>query len=147
MNSSIIFHAAFPIKDIKQTKEFYVNKLGASSGRETAASVILDFYGYQLVAHITKQELKPQGSIYPRHLGLIFKNEKDFEEIENKIRKAGIKFLEEPKTRFIGKETEHRTMFIEDPFYNLLEFKFYKNEAAIFGKITGAEIGDPEAEN
>ncbi|MDJ0626085.1 MAG: VOC family protein [Candidatus Caenarcaniphilales bacterium] len=147
INNSIIFHAAFPVKDIAATKSFYVDKLGADSGRETAASIILNFYGHQLVAHVTKNELKPQGSIYPRHLGLIFTNEEDFDEMEKKIKNANINFLEKPKTRFIGKQTEHRTMFIEDPFHNLLEFKFYKYPDAIWEKIEDASIGDPEAEN
>jgi hypothetical protein len=37
-------------------------------------------------------------------------------------------------------------MFIEDPFFNILEFKHYKNDYAIFEDV-GELIGDPEAEN
>jgi extradiol dioxygenase family protein len=142
-----IFHVAFPIKDVQKAKEFYINGLDCKAGRETAASLILDLYGHQLVAHVTKHELKPQGSIYPRHFGIIFTSEKDFAALEEKIKDKKIKFYEEPKTRFVGKITEHRSMFIEDPFYNLLEFKFYKHYSAIFGNQEIAEIGDMNAEN
>lgn len=147
MSGQVLFHAAFPVKDIKLTKEFYVNKLGCKAGRETAASIILDLYGHQLVAHLTKLELQPQGSIYPRHLGLIFTEEADWESLKERLQEHKVKFIEEPKTRFVGKITEHKTMFIEDPFFNLLEFKFYRHYEAIFGYVEGAEIGDPEAEN
>jgi uncharacterized protein len=147
MQNTVIFHAAFPIKDLKLAKEFYVNALGCKAGRETPASIILEFYGHQLVAHLTKLELKPQGSIYPRHLGLIFTQESDWEELKTKLLNHKISFVDEPKTRFSGKITEHKTMFIEDPFFNLLEFKFYKHYEAIFGNIAGEAIGDSEAEN
>ncbi len=138
---------AFPVKDIQKTKEYYVDLLGCEAGRETAASVILNFYGHQLVAHLTKQNLQPQGSIYPRHFGLIFTNETDWENFEARLREKQVKFYEEPKRRFIGKITEHRTMFLEDPFYNLLEFKYYVHPEAIFGELKGESVGDPGAED
>jgi uncharacterized protein len=142
--NQVIFHAAFAVADLKRTKEYYVCGLGCKAGRETAASIILDFYGNQLVAHVTKDKLEPQGSIYPRHFGLIFTAEQDWENLEARVRKLGLRFYEEPKARFVGKATEHRTMFLEDPFYNLLEFKFYRHPSAIFGNREISEIGDQE---
>jgi uncharacterized protein len=142
MNETVIFHIAFPVGDIQTTKEFYINKLACIPGRETSASLILNFYGHQLVAHITKEKLKPVKSIYPRHFGLIFKTEKNWLQLEKHLRDQNIEFYDKPKQRFIGKATEHRTMFIEDPFHNLWEFKFYKHEKAIFGNQEIKEIGD-----
>ncbi|HEY9886319.1 MAG TPA: VOC family protein [Vampirovibrionales bacterium] len=144
--AEVIFHIAFPVKDIQETKNFYINKLGCRAGRETAASLILDFFGHQLVAHKTKKELIPQGSIYPQHFGIIFKTEKDFAEMEDRLVNSEIKFMQEPKTRFEGEVTEHKTMFIEDPFCNIWEFKFYKQAKAIFEDV-GDKVGDAEAEN
>jgi len=41
------------VEDIPQTKAFYVQGLGCRAGRETARSLILNFYQHQLVANVT----------------------------------------------------------------------------------------------
>ncbi|MGB6166415.1 MAG: glyoxalase, partial [Geitlerinemataceae cyanobacterium] len=67
---SVIFHLAFPVADIEQTKAFYVEGLGCEAGREMPEALILKLYGHQLVAHVTDEEnLVPQKGIYPRHFG------------------------------------------------------------------------------
>jgi len=147
MSSQIIFHVAFPVKNITETKKFYVDGLACKAGRETAASLILALGGHQLVAHVTKEVLLPQKGIYPRHFGLIFTDETDWHNLALRAKDKGLKFFEEPKERFVGKITEHKTFFLEDPFYNLLEFKFYKHSEAIFGAADVHEVGDSSAED
>ena len=68
----VIFHLAFPVTDIEQTIAFYVDGLGCKMGRESRHALILNLYGHQLVAHVTKEPLIPQKGIYPRHFGLVF---------------------------------------------------------------------------
>jgi len=147
MPNRFIFHVAFPIKNVADAKKFYVDGLGCKAGRETAASLILDLAGHQLVAHVTKDQLKPQKSIYPRHFGIIFTEEKDWDELAARAKTRGLTFFEEPKERFVSKITEHKTFFLEDPFHNLLEFKFYRHYEAIFGATEVHEVGDSEAED
>lgn len=140
-----LFHLAFPITNIAQTKAFYIDGLGCSAGRETHHALILDLYGHQLVAHITKEPLTPQKSIYPRHFGLIFTQETDWESLLVRSQTRQLLFREEAKHRFPNSPLEHRTFFLEDPFYNLLEFKYYKYASAIFQPSENAVIGDSEA--
>lgn len=140
-----IFHLAFPITDIAQTKAFYIDGLGCTAGRETHHALILDLYGHQLVAHITKEPLTPQKGIYPRHFGLIFTQETDWENLLVRSQTRQLLFREEAKHRFPSSPLEHRTFFLEDPFYNLLEFKYYKHASSIFQPLAGAAIGDSEA--
>jgi uncharacterized protein len=141
MNSTI-FHLAFPITDIAQAKAYYVGGLGCIAGRENRHALILNLYGHQLVAHTTKEPLTPQRSIYPRHFGLIFTVENDWEELLQKAQSRQLLFYEEAKDRFVGSPLEHRTFFLEDPFYNLMEFKYYRHSEAIFGSPEYAQIGD-----
>ncbi len=141
MNQTL-FHLAFPVTDIAQTKTFYVDGLGCIAGRETHHALILNLYGHQLVAHITKDVLTPQKAIYPRHFGLVFTLDQDFENLLQKARDSALLFREEPKHRFPNSPLEHRTFFLEDPFYNLLEFKYYRYPDAIFGSHDYAQIGD-----
>jgi extradiol dioxygenase family protein len=142
MNSAVLFHLAIPINSITEAKNFYHSGLGCEIGRENAQAIIFNFYGNQVVAHMTREPLTPQKGIYPRHFGLIFEAEKDWSAILLKAEKGQLKFYQPPKLRFPGELTEHRTFFLEDPFYNLLEFKFYRHSEAIFGGRELAEIGD-----
>ncbi len=142
----IRFHLAFPVTDIPLTKTFYVEGLGCVAGRETPASVILDLQGHQLVAHVTHQPLAPQRGIYPRHFGLIFPELDLWQALCHRAQTHQLKFYQEPKWRFQDTPLEHGTFFLEDPFYNLLEFKHYRHPSAIFGERQWTQIGDPELE-
>jgi len=137
-----IFHLAFPVADIPQTKAFYVEGLGCQAGRESAHSVILSLYGNQLVAHLTSEPLTPQQGIYPRHFGLIFSDLSQWEDLLERAQRQALTFYQRPKERFAGLPLEHRTFFLQDPFHNLLEFKFYCHADAIFGAVEYAQIGD-----
>lgn len=140
--NQVLFHLAFPVANIAQTKQFYVEGLGCKIGRESPNSLILNLYGHQIVAHLTHELLTPQRTIYPRHFGLIFTSEFDWETLLKRAQQKQLIFREEPKRRFTGQPTEHRTFFLEDPFYNLLEFKYYCHQEAIFGVKEFAQVGD-----
>jgi uncharacterized protein len=142
MEKQVIFHLAIPIKDIAQAQAFYCEGLGCQIGRKTERAMILYFYGHQIVAHMTDEPLTPQKGIYPRHFGLIFPDETDWESLLNRAREKALSFYVEPKLRFPGQLTEHRSFFLEDPFYNFLEFKFYRHAEAIFGGRELTAIGD-----
>jgi hypothetical protein len=138
----VLFHLAFPVTDLEKTKEYYVSGLGCEIGRQSRHAMILNLYGHQLVPHLTKEPLTPQKGIYPRHFGLVFTSEADWEAMLKRVQQRLLPFYEQPKLRFQGQLTEHRTFFLQDPFYNLIEFKFYRHSEAIFGGRELTEIGD-----
>jgi uncharacterized protein len=136
-----LFHVAFPIADIDIAKQFYVEGLGCQLGRENRHSLILNLGGHQLVGHLTP-DLTTQVGIYPRHFGLIFTTETDWQVMCDRAQAHHLHFREHPKRRFVGTALEHCTFFLEDPFYNLLEFKYYLHPSAIFGQQDYQQIGD-----
>ncbi len=138
----VLFHLAFPVSDIEEAKDYYGNGLGCQIGRESHHAVILNLYGHQLVAHLTHEPLTPQQGIYPRHFGLIFTAESDWETLLERVQQRQLPLYQQPKLRFPGQMTEHRTFFLQDPFYNVIEFKFYRHTEAIFGSRELAAIGD-----
>lgn len=142
--NSVLFHLAFPVSDIPRTKAFYADGLGCQVGRESPSSVILNLYDNQLVAHVTKEPLTPQKGIYPRHFGLVFESEADWMALVERAQRQQLTFYQQPKLRFKGLPLEHRTVFLEDPFHNLLEFKFYRYPSAIFGDREYDRVGDPQ---
>lgn len=142
MIPTAIFHLAIPINDVVQAKNFYANGLGCKVGRENKVAVIFNFYGTQLVGHMTKEPLVRQSGIYPRHLGLNLPTKQDWQKICDRSLKKQLTFYQQPKLRFPNQFLEHYTFFLEDPFYNLLEFKYYSDPEVIFGGRQSNLIGE-----
>jgi extradiol dioxygenase family protein len=147
MIQSAIFHVAIPINNVIQAKKFYADGLGCTVGRENKMAVIFNFYGTQLVGHITQEKLAKQSGIYPRHLGLILSTHLDWQNLCDRALKQQLTFYQQPKLRFPNQPLEHYTFFLEDPFYNLLEFKYYRESSAIFSGTELNLIGDVAVEN
>ena len=137
----IIFHLAFPVHSLAAAKKFYVGGLGCTAGRQSEHALILGLAGNQIVAQLTK-EMNQQKGIYPRHFGLVFHSLKEWQSLLQRARRKKLKFYMEPKHRFPGTPVEHRTFFLQDPSGNLLEFKYYKSTAAVFGKSNIQKVGD-----
>ena len=140
--SKIIFHLAFPIHDVEATLRFYVDGLGCTVGRRSKQAVTLGLAGHQLVAHVVQNQPPKQKGIYPNHFGLTFLSQEDWQAMVGQAKEKGLTFYQQPRVRFSGTRIEHRTFFLEDPSHNLLEFKHYTHESAIFGEQDVSEVGD-----
>lgn len=140
--SRSLFHLAFPVHDLAATKQFYVEGLGCTLGRESASAITLGLAGNQLIGHLAPDEAPVQRGIYPRHFGLVFLDQSDWEYLAERARQHGLSFYQQPRVRFPGTRIEHRTFFLEDPSRNLLEFKQYTHESAIFGERDISAVGD-----
>jgi extradiol dioxygenase family protein len=140
--SGILFHLAFPIHDIEAAKRFYVDGLGCTLGRESTHAVTFGLHDHQLVAHVVDQAPDEQKGIYPRHFGLVFLSKEPWLALADRAKAKGLTFYQQPRVRFPGSRIEHHTFFLEDPSGNLLEFKHYTRESAIFGERECREVGD-----
>lgn len=133
------FHLAFPVRDLAEARAFYGGLLGCPEGRSSESWVDFDFFGHQVVAH-----LSPQGAADPtndvdgeaipvRHFGVVLSWE-EFPAMEKRLRERGAPFLVEPTIRFKGQAGEQATMFVRDPSGNALEFKAFKDGKRLFAK-------------
>jgi uncharacterized protein len=136
------FHLAFPCHDFDLAKRFYHDLLGFKLGRESKNALIIQFGQHQLVAHKTKTPQSDQQGIYPRHFGLIYDTKKKYDTLIDLVIEKKIDFYIEPKIRFEKTRIEHHSFFIKDPSNNLLEFKYYTHEDAIFGEHDFHKVGD-----
>ncbi|MCY0898820.1 MAG: VOC family protein [Firmicutes bacterium] len=119
-----VFHLAIPCRDLDEAYDFYVTKLGCKLARRYHDRITLDFFGDQVVCHLSdKIDTNPE--MYPRHFGVTFKNREEFDHLLNLARKREIPFFQEPMRRFEGLVEEHWTFLLRDPSNNLLEFKYY----------------------
>lgn len=144
MMAEVVFHLAFPVHDLKAAKRFYVEGLGCLLGRESDSAVTLQLGGHQIVAQLSSVPLERQKGIYPRHFGLIFTSRDDWQALADLANAKGLPFFQQPRVRYAGTRIEHRTFFLEDPSHNLLEFKHYTYESAIFGEHEYMEVGDKD---
>lgn len=118
------FHLAIPAKDLDEAQEFYVRQLGCKLARRYADRITLDFFGDQVVCHLSDRiEEDPQ--MYPRHFGITFRRREDFDALVRLARVRNIPFFAEPSQRFEGMVEEHWTLVLRDPSNNLIEFKHY----------------------
>ena len=132
------FHLAFPVKDLEQTKIFYLNILGCSLGRESLKWVDFNLFGHQIVAHLSPEDCgsinrnQVDGDKIPaRHFGVIL-NWDVWENLIKSIKEKDIVFYIKPKIRFKNKKGEQGTFFVLDPSENVLEFKSFKNDSMVF---------------
>ena len=138
MTAPAPFHLAFPVDDLAAARRFYGGLLGCREGRSSEHWVDFDFYGHQVVAHLSPAEVgraaanQVDGKEVPvRHFGVILEWEA-WEALAERLRAAGVRFVIEPGIRFAGQVGEQATMFLRDPSGNHLEFKSFKDPANLF---------------
>jgi uncharacterized protein len=134
------FHLAFPVHDLREARAFYGGVLGCPEGRSAPEWIDFDFFGHQIVAHLTPSQQALEGAnevdgeqVPVRHFGVIL-TPSHFREIARKLQAAGTQFLIEPQTRFQGLPGEQLTMFVRDPSGNALEFKAFADDRMVFAK-------------
>ena len=128
-----VFHLAIPVHNLDAAQHFYVDLLGCKLARSYSDRITLDFFGDQLVCHLTEgaPPEKP-ASLYPRHFGVTFQAAADFELLHACAALRKIPFFHDVSTRFEGMAEEHRTFVLLDPSGNLLEFKHYRDPRMIY---------------
>jgi extradiol dioxygenase family protein len=138
------FHLAIRVRDLDEARKFYGEILGCDEGRSSSQWVDFNFFGHQLVCHLSDK--------YPASANDAVSNvvEDDgvpvpnfgavldffyFDVLEQELRGAHIPFVIEPHVRFKGQPGEQRTMFFLDPSGNAIEIKAFKNiQEQLFAK-------------
>jgi hypothetical protein len=134
------FHLAFPVHDLAAARAFYGGILKCPEGRSAPDWIDFDFFGHQVVAHLSKGAGLKEGqnevdgdNIPVRHFGVILTPE-SWRETAKNLERAGVAFLVPPKVRFEGQPGEQFTLFVRDPSGNALEFKAFSDDAMVFAK-------------
>ena len=136
------FHIAVPVRDIEEAREFYTRVLGCEEGRSDSQWIDFNMYGHQYVVHYKPPEQAASlhhnpvdGHEVPvPHCGVVLEWGQ-WEDLAEKLKRAGIKFVIEPYVRFKGQAGEQATLFFLDPSGNALEFKAFRNPKKLFAKI------------
>ena len=131
------FHLAIPVSNLEESVAYYRDTLGLREGRSSNKWADFDFFGHQLVCHVSniinEQITNPvDGEEVPGpHFGVVLSIEK-FEEFLLQINDKNIDFIIKPTIRFKGEIGEQRTMFFKDPSGNAIEIKAFKDIGNLF---------------
>jgi extradiol dioxygenase family protein len=134
-----LFHLAFPVNDLVAAREFYGNVLGCEEGRSSERWIDFNLYGHQIVAHlsenagVTSHSHVDVDNVPVPHFGIVMPMN-EWQQLADRLREHGIKFVIEPKIRFAGQPGEQATMFFLDPSGNALEFKAFADFSQVFTK-------------
>lgn len=140
MQAIPLFHLAFPVKSLASARAFYGDLLGCSEGRSSPEWVDFNFYGHQIVAHLSPAEAghnhtsAVDGDAVPvRHFGAILPMS-EWDRLATKLKSVNTQFVIEPHIRFKGQVGEQATMFFLDPCGNAIEFKSFADMSQVFAK-------------
>ena len=131
------FHLAFPVHDLSAARAFYGGTLGCAEGRSSERWIDFDFFGHQIVAHLSDAAsavaTNPvDGHDVPvPHFGVVL-TMADWQALAARVEAAGVAFGIAPHVRFAGQPGEQATMFFRDPSGNALEFKAFAEDAMLF---------------
>lgn len=134
------FHLAFPVSDLSLARHFYGTLLGCPEGRSSLQWIDFDFFGHQIVAHLSAERMNDKahnevdGEQVPvRHFGVIL-SMSEWRTLADKLKEKGVSFMIAPDIRFEGQAGEQATFFVRDPSGNALEFKAFDDESRIFAR-------------
>jgi extradiol dioxygenase family protein len=135
-----LFHLAFPVRDLEESRKFYGEILECREGRCSENWIDFELFGHQIVVHLAPEAAGVRhGSavgadhVPVPHFGVILPMD-EFQKLAEKLKSKGAQFVIAPKTRFAGETGEQATMFFLDPSGNALEFKGFADFSTIFAK-------------
>ena len=132
-----LFHLAYNVNNLEETRAFYKDLLGCKEGRSTDTWVDFDFFGHQLSLHLGEPfKVRNTGKVGEHmvampHLGVILEMD-DWKPLAKRLEDANIEFIIEPTLRFAGEAGEQSTMFFTDPSGNPIEIKGFVDLETVF---------------
>lgn len=133
------FHLAFPVHDLTAARAFYGGLLGCPEGRSSDDWVDFDFFGHQIVAHLSPGDCERAGTsgvdgqdVLVRHFGLVL-DMSTWRDLSDRL-SGQVEFIIEPYIRFKGEPGEQATMFFQDPSGNAIELKAFADLGQLFEK-------------
>ncbi|MFD0862048.1 VOC family protein [Sungkyunkwania multivorans] len=131
------FHLALPCTDVNQTSDFYTDHLGAKLGRKSEKWVDVNLFGNQLTFteagnfSFDFKNYRLGDQVLPSfHFGVIVEVDL-WGKLYAKLFQAELEVTTEA-VFMQDKVGEHLSFFVKDPNGYMIEFKSFKDEAAVF---------------
>ncbi|MDQ2729331.1 MAG: VOC family protein [Actinomycetota bacterium] len=126
------FHLAIPARDLDEAQHFYVTELGCHLARRYDDRITIDFFGDQVVCHLSEGWDAGPLHLYPRHFGITFRSRSDFDAVLFLAETRQLEMFAPCQPRFKDLVEEHLTFVLADPSGNLIEFKHYRDPRMMY---------------
>jgi len=115
-----ILHLSIPVRDLAESRAFYVDVLGCELGRVRESFVDVWFYGMQVTLQARASEVAPAGV---RHFGVTLP-EPELRALVARL-DGRVEWIDELATEHAGTSREQTKTKLADPSGNVIELKSY----------------------
>ena len=121
-----ILHVSLPVRDLAETRHFYVDVLGCELGRVRDRWLDVFFFGCQVTLHERPAEVLSPAQRGVRHFGVTLP-EDQWRAVVERLQSGGASFIRGPKTDYGGTDREQTKAMVADPSGNAIEIKTYRH--------------------
>src|ERR1700728_1706352 len=108
-------HGATRPRALDEAQEFYVTGLGCHLARRYEDRITLDFFGDQVVCHLSDGWDRDTEDLYPRHFGVTFARREEFEAVAFLAETRSLPIFRPVQPRFKDMVEEHVSLVLRDP--------------------------------
>lgn len=126
-----ILHLSLPVRDLAETKEFYVETLGCAVGRERPDFIDIWFFGLQLTLQLQPHQVLPLQERGVRHFGATISAD-ELAALMQRLDASAVEWVSPLHTDYAGTPQEQTKAKIADPSGNVIELKAYVDPSAAF---------------
>jgi hypothetical protein len=121
-------HLSLPVRDLAESRRFYVDLLGCHPGREREGWMDVWFYGMQVTLHEQPDQVLPADQAGVRHFGVTL-TEDHFDELMARLAGHPVRWLRPLATDHRGTPRQQTKATVSDPSGNAIELKWYAEPA------------------
>ncbi len=128
-----ILHLSLPVRDLAESRAFYLDVLGCAIGRERSTFIDVWFYGLQLTLHERPEQVLPDEQRGVRHFGVTLDAD-DLAALLARLDAHSVQWLSPVSTDYPGTPQEQTKAKVLDPSGNAIELKTYVDPSAAFAR-------------
>ncbi len=126
-----ILHLSIPVRDLAESRAFYVDLLGCDLGRVRDDFIDVWFYGMQVSLHAEPEQVRPIEEQGVQHFGVTLGAE-DLQRLLRRLDGQRVTWVSPVSTDYPGTPKEQTKAKLSDPSGNVIELKTYVDRAAAF---------------
>ena len=119
-----ILHLSLPVRDLAESRQFYVDVLGCDPGRARPGWMDVWFYGMQVTLHEQPDQVLGVEEAGVRHFGVAL-SEEPFNALVSRLGERPVEWLRPVSTDHGGTPRQQTKATIADPSGNAIELKWY----------------------
>ncbi len=128
-----VLHLSLPVRDLAESRAFYVDVLGCELAREHPMFIDVWFYGLQLTLQERPDQVLSDEQRGVRHFGVTLSAD-ELGELLARLDSYPVRWLSPLTTDYPGTPQEQTKAKLLDPSGNAIELKTYVDPSAVFAR-------------